>query len=97
MNATLSVDVANRSFAKLRFFAPPRQTMDFSVLIAIEVSRMFDVFGSAGVLDPTVERGDDGCVGRNDCDDNDADKQQGGAFQRHCVFPEFVRLLLNNS
>ena len=97
VNATLSVDVANRSLAEMRLFAPSRQTMDFSVLVAKEVSRMFDVFGGAGVLDPTVERGDDGCVGRNDCDDNDADKQQGGAFQRHCVFPEFVRLLLNNS
>jgi hypothetical protein len=71
--------------------------MDFSALIAIEVSRMFDVFGGAGVLDPTVERSDDGRVGRNDCEANDAEKQQGGAFQRHCVFPEFVRLLLNNS
>jgi hypothetical protein len=97
VNATLSVDVANRSFAEMRLFAPPRQTMDFSVLVAKEVSRMFDVFGSTGVLDPTVERSDDGRVGTNDCDDNDAEKQQGGAFQRHCVFPEFVRLLLNNS
>ena len=74
VNATLSVDVANRSLAEMRLFAPSRQTMDFSVLVAKEVSRMFDVFGGAGVLDPTVERGDDGCVGRNDFDDNDAEK-----------------------
>jgi hypothetical protein len=74
VNATLSVDVANRSFAEMRLFAPPRQTMDFSVLVAKEVSRMFDVFGGAGILDPTVERGDDGCVSRNDFDDNDAEK-----------------------